>query len=277
MSVGQTPCPVLDDLVSLPAIKEEAPIKRFVHRIDEEAVAARIARSQALLTRRPSTSASPKERSASVLPLPPMLQAPLSDAGNEHQSSFRRPSVDEEQVTPPIGRSHSPDILSVAHILASSSTESRAEPPSLNRSPSIMAAATALMEATARGTRRRLEVLSDSQTECAKRSPKRSRQSATLDGVVQQSSKLWIGAIGKNISIRSNATPHQLKLLSAAFQLCPQPTNEQLLRLSSHVSVTPQQLNAWFQNRRTLQVWAQAKGAHLQPATLARLFYVDAM
>jgi len=278
---SQTPCVVFEDRASDDG-EEEGPVKRFVHRIDEEAVVARIAMSQALLSRRPSTSASPTEmeRQASLPPLPPALQPPLSDAGSEQHRPFSRGDVDEEEVTPPISRSRSPDVLSVAHILAGSSepsvepsakpsAEPSAEPPGLNRSPSIVAAATALLGATGSGTRRRLEVLSES-SPC----PKRSRQSA--DGAEQQPPTLWVGAIGKNVSIRSGATPYQLKLLSAAFQLCPQPTSEQLLRLASHMSVAPQELDTWFQRRWALQEWAQAPGAHLQPATVARLFYAEA-
>jgi len=276
MARCQTPCVVFEDRASDDG-EEEGPVKRFVHRIDEEAVVARIAMSQALLSRRPSTSASPTEmeKHASLPPLPPALQPPLSDAGSEQHRPFSRGDVDEEEVTPPISRSRSPDVLSVAHILAGSaesSAEPSAEPPGLNRSPSIVAAATALLGATAHGTRRRLEVLSETSesSPCAKRS----RQSA--DGADQQPPTLWVGAIGKNVSIRSGATPYQLKLLSAAFQLCPQPTSDQLLRLASHMSVAPQELDTWFQRRRALQEWAQAPGAHLQPATVARLFYAEA-
>lgn len=125
-----------------------------------------------------------------------------------------------------------------------------------------MAAAAALLDATAfdGGARRRLEL----------------RSEAALPQPPQQR-KLWVAAIGRHVSPLSCATLLQLKLLSAAFQLCPQPTCEQIDALARHVSLEPEELVAWFQSRRVLQEWVQQPcGAQLQPASLAKLFYPEA-
>jgi len=292
----------------------------------EEEVAARIARSQALLSRRPSASPSPVSDASSTGALPPPLL--LSSPGGPAPPALEPPPsariAGQQQwdsgypggeITPPIIRSS--ESLSVAHILAGACdatcgdfhAEPSSQPPSFCRSPSIEAAASALFASTqplsedaaahallgiesvfgkslekgkhiARGTRRRLDIQSaDTEAPRHARNVKRRRQNAAADSSAEaqpQQSKLWVDAIGCHVSLLSGATPLQLKMLAAAFQLCPQPTDEQIEALACHVSMPPDELHTWFESRRTLQEWVLQQGTHLQPATLAKLFYPEA-
>jgi len=296
----------------------------------EEEVAARIARSQALLSRRPSASPSPVSDVSSTGasppplllssrggPVPPALEPPPSAqiAGHEQQWDSGYPGVSQEEITPPIIRSS--ESLSVAHILAGACdatcgdlrAEPSSQPPSFCRSPSIEAAASALFASTqplsedaaahallgiesvfgkslekgkhiTRGTRRRLDIPSaDTEAPRHARNVKRRRQNAAAYSSVEaqpQQSKLRVDAIGCHVSLLSGATLLQLKMLAAAFQLCPQPTNEQIEALACHVSMPPDELHTWFESRRTLQEWVLQQGTHLQPASLAKLFYPEA-
>jgi len=79
---------------------------------------------------------------------------------------------------------------------------------------------------------------------------------------------LWVSALGRHVTLHSSATYRQLKLLSAIFQMCPQPTSAQVVALSRHVSIAPEHLNRWFQSRREL-----TKLQHMQASCVAELFY----
>jgi len=86
----------------------------------------------------------------------------------------------------------------------------------------------------------------------------------------QQHAKLWVESVGCHVSLLSGATPQQLALLSAAFQLCPQPTSEQINALSCHVSIATEELDMWFQSRRVRTCWINIMRtcAHAQPTRL---------
>jgi len=293
--LAQSEAPSPESSAMEPCAAQPQCSRRFIHAINEEEVSRRIARSQALLSRRPSSSPSPVSDSSSSLPgpTPPPLEPPPSAHGHEQQWSFMNTGIDKEEITPPpFARARSSESLSVAHILAMSGGGAPVddafspEPPRLDRSSSIEAAAAALLGATGGCTRRRLEVACNDTSHNPElhyvhpRKPKRARQSDALESVAtfdpQDRPKLWVQAIGCHVSQFSSATALQLKLLSAAFQLCPHPTSEQISALSNHVSIAPQELARWFQSRRTLQEWVRQPGAHLQPATLAELFYTEA-
>jgi len=105
------------------------------------------------------------------------------------------------------------------------------------------------------------------------RDPKGLRQSVTV--APADPNLLLVTGVEKPVRILSGASLLQLKLLSAAFQLCPQPTPEQLLAIARHVAVSPEKLETWFQSRRTLQEWVHQQ-PHLSPADLATMFYPEA-
>jgi len=86
---------------------------------------------------------------------------------------------------------------------------------------------------------------------------------------------LQVAGIDCPVRILSGASLQQLKLLSAAFKLCPNPTGEQIVAVARRVGVSADKLDTWFQSRRTLQEWVQQQ-PHLQPADLANMFYPEA-
>lgn len=253
-------------------------------RFDAE-VEERIAKSQALLSHRPSPSSPPVSDGGGLAPPlapeTPPLEPPLrvQVAGLEQRWQSVSPVVAPEVTPPHFGRERSTESLSVAQILGGAMpcdgllpAEPMA-PPRLGRSPSIVAAAAALLgiPASGGGPRRRLETMPSSETNS------RSRAGAVGDAADgQQSSGLWLKTIGRRVSPLSSATTRQLAMLSAAFQLCPQPTKDQIVALSAHVCLTPRELETWLESRRALEEWVHQRGTKLGPATLARLFYAEA-
>ena len=47
----------------------------------------------------------------------------------------------------------------------------------------------------------------------------------------------------------------QLKMLAAAFKLCPAPTDEQLVAIAGRVGMDVGELGGWFERRRVLGDW----------------------
>lgn len=88
---------------------------------------------------------------------------------------------------------------------------------------------------------------------------------------VPQPTAFTVTGVSYPIKLLSGASHTQLKLLAAAFQLCPTPTDEQLHAIASRVSLEPAKLETWFQSRRTLQEWVV--GSPCTPAQLANMFY----
>ncbi len=74
------------------------------------------------------------------------------------------------------------------------------------------------------------------------------------------------------IKLISGASLTTLKLLAAAFKLCPSPTPSQLDAVAARLSMDVDQLTQWFESRRTLQEWV-ASQPHLQPSDLVSMFY----
>ena len=83
---------------------------------------------------------------------------------------------------------------------------------------------------------------------------------------------LSVSGIDKQIRLQSGATLTQLKLLAAAYKLCPLPTSDQLNAIAHRVGVNHNKLEAWFQSRRTLENWISQQ-PHLQPADIASMFF----
>ena len=170
------------------------------------------------------------------------------------------------------------------------------------------------------GTRRRLKMRAGQQAaqQAARprwREPVGSRQqhaSTVLEAAPPQNS-LQVAGVRCPVRILSGASLQQLKLLSAAFKLCPSPNPQQIAAIARRVAVSPEKLETWFQSRRvrapppapaarrtgtpraclpparstpdrawpsplrwqTLQEW-MTQQPHLQPADLARMFYPEA-
>lgn len=83
---------------------------------------------------------------------------------------------------------------------------------------------------------------------------------------------LSVTGIVQPVRLLSGANLQQLKLLSAAFKLCPTPTAEQLVAIAHRVSLSAEKLETWFESRRTLETWIEQQ-PHLQPADIAAMFF----
>ena len=68
--------------------------------------------------------------------------------------------------------------------------------------------------------------------------------------------------------------PCQLKLLAAAFKLCPTPTGEQLAAIASRVGMDEDTLASWFQSRRVLQEWV-AQQPQVSSSSMRSMFYKE--
>ena len=66
----------------------------------------------------------------------------------------------------------------------------------------------------------------------------------------------------------------QLKLLAAAFKICPKPTEQQLDAIASRVGMEAETLAHWFQSRRGLQEWV-AQQPHISSSSVRSMFYGD--
>lgn len=76
------------------------------------------------------------------------------------------------------------------------------------------------------------------------------------------------------LSLLSSSNPGQLKLLAAAFKLCPTPTDEQLAAIASRVGMDEGTLSNWFQSRRALQDWV-AQQPQVSSSSVRSMFYGD--
>ena len=68
--------------------------------------------------------------------------------------------------------------------------------------------------------------------------------------------------------------PLQLKLLAAAFKLCPTPTGEQLAAIAGRVGMDEDTLANWFQSRRVLQEWV-AQQPQVSSSSMRSMFYKE--
>lgn len=53
----------------------------------------------------------------------------------------------------------------------------------------------------------------------------------------------------------TGVTVEQLKLVAAAFRLCPEPTDMQMRAIATRVGLPPERVAEWFEARRNLQGW----------------------
>ena len=68
--------------------------------------------------------------------------------------------------------------------------------------------------------------------------------------------------------------PLQLKLLAAAFKLCPTPTGEQLAAIAGRVGMDEDTLANWFQSRRVLQEWVSQQ-PQVSSSSMRSMFYKE--
>jgi len=61
------------------------------------------------------------------------------------------------------------------------------------------------------------------------------------------------------IPLQSDASVMQLKLLAAAYKLCPHPSAHQIQAVAQRVGLAPEQLTSWFRSRQMLQEWVQQR------------------
>jgi len=87
-----------------------------------------------------------------------------------------------------------------------------------------------------------------------------------------QQGLVTVSGLSAPIRLQGGASVQQLKLLAAAFKLCPHPTEAQIDAVARRVSLTSDRLDAWFRSRRTLQDWVMRQ-PHLDVAELAATFY----
>lgn len=85
-------------------------------------------------------------------------------------------------------------------------------------------------------------------------------------------SVLSVSGMERPVKLLSGASIHQLKLLSAAFKLCPNPNATQMVAIATRVDITTDKLQAWFQSRQSLEQWV-VQQPHLRPADIAKMFF----
>jgi len=76
------------------------------------------------------------------------------------------------------------------------------------------------------------------------------------------------------VALLSSSNPAQLKLLAAAFKLCPTPTGEQLAAIAGRVGMDEDTLANWFQSRRVLQEWVSQQ-PQVSSSSMRSMFYKE--
>lgn len=211
----------------------------------------------------------------------------------------------EEEVTPPYSsKTRSFDSLAVAHVLTGGMQHDMGPPrlPSPPSSPTLTAAAEGLLD-----VRRQPSASTDSAVDClmslsslAKRGrddseadeeaePKNKRPAPEQLHAARRRLKMRTAGVSSPLArpgnsmrapvsrpppvqLLSGATVEQLKLLAAAYKLCPTPTPDQLLAIAERVSIAPDALNVWFQSRKVLQDWVQQQ-PNMNINDLKSMFY----
>lgn len=87
-----------------------------------------------------------------------------------------------------------------------------------------------------------------------------------------QSPSFTVSGAAYPIHLQSGADLKQLKMLAAAFQLCPSPTPDQLAAVAARVNLTPDRVATWFSARRTLNDWV-VRQSKLEAPDLVSMFY----
>ena len=112
--------------------------------------------------------------------------------------------------------------------------------------------------AMAQSTRRRLKMRGSatspsngaSSSDAVSAAAMHQRGAAQQQQQQQQHNFFTVGGVAAPIQLQGGATLVQLKLVAAAFKLCPAPTEAQMHAVAQRVGLTPQRLEAWFQSRR---------------------------
>ena len=190
-----------------------------------------------------------------------------------------RPMGIENAVPPRLGKSDSYDSLSVARILqskldptAGSSLQAnaltRCSSPVLSSVSSSKAGNSPTIDAAASILRR----IARCRAGKAKLHPRHSLAAFHQKPKQAGLPTLCIHGVENPVRLQSGASLQQLKLLSAAFKLCPEPTPEQLDRIATRVGIPKDKLEAWFERRRTLEKWI-SQNSHLQAADVASMYF----
>lgn len=251
-----------------------------------------------------------KSRSFDSLSVAAILQAKLGEdpAGASAPSSFKvctevsgrgfKPNDDSgaDTVTPPSpGSPGSPTMAAAAALLsgvgvthqpsagmdsavdclmnlAGAASVSKAA-PTPGKGAKRSASARAAQDATGSGpTRRRLKMRG--QPRGSKAAAAAAHEAAAAASALEPN-YLCVAGIDAPVAILSDASLTQLKLLAAAFKLCPHPTLPQMAAIGRRVGVSVDKLETWFASRRTLHEWVLQQPT-LQPADLAKMFYPGA-
>ena len=216
----------------------------------------------------------------------------------------------EEEVTPPyVSKTRSFDSLAVAHVLTGgmavqepSVMPPRPRPPSPS-SPTLAAAAAGLLDVqrmpsestnsavdclmSLSSLKRGPEVVDDEAAEedsASKKRPAPDQLQAARRRLKMRTAGVPSPLTRPGNHVRAPARPappvqllsgasvEQLKLLAAAYKLCPTPTPEQLMAIAERVSIAPDALSVWFASRKVLQDWVQQQ-PHININDLKSMFY----
>jgi len=217
---------------------------------------------------------------------------PDADAGNP---AYQRPSTDSPSIDAAaalLSRVHSTTgvdkaadclmslaTLSAAHAPADDIAHAGGGGPHISRKRQASPGGAATAQSS---TRRRLKLRGSatSPTYGASSSDAASAAAMHQHGMAQQqqqqqqySGYFTVGGVAAPIQLQGGATLVQLKLLAAAFKLCPTPTEAQMHAVAERVGLSPQRLEAWFQSRRTLESWIVQRGGQVTTADIAQTFY----
>lgn len=206
----------------------------------------------------------------------------------------------EEEVTPPYTcKTRSFESLAVAHVLTGGMSQDPSQmppprPPSPS-SPTLTAAAEGLLD-----VQRMPSASTDSAVDCLmslssqpqRQDDAKKRPAVDHLQVARRRLKMRTAGIPSPLSrpgnsmqspaarpppvqLLSGASVEQLKLLAAAYKLCPVPTPDQLLAIAERVSIAPDALSVWFHSRKVLQDWVQQQ-PDMNITDLKNMFYGQA-
>mmetsp|Transcript_43914 Transcript_43914/g.77406 ORF Transcript_43914/g.77406 Transcript_43914/m.77406 type:complete len:229 (+) Transcript_43914:368-1054(+) len=208
----------------------------------------------------------------------------------------------EEEVTPPYScKTRSFESLAAAKVLTNNIALGQAMPPpprpDLPDSPARAAAAAGLLHVqreSSQSTESVVDCLMSLATQ-SKQEPSPSdvvdsRKRAAPEQQIAARRKLKMRAVGVSsplarpcselsapprpppVRLLSGASVEQLKLLAAAYKICPTPTEDQLLAIAERVGIDSDALTVWFHSRKILQDWVQTQ-PQLSIHDLKAMFY----
>lgn len=200
------------------------------------------------------------------------------------QVGFTRPEGPEDISPPPMiaSKTRSFESLNVAKVLTSKMDPTAADPSS----PTVTAAATALQKV-------QTESKGDSDEDAigclmALSSADSKRKADSWESMGPPASRRRLKMVEPAPSplgpahnkmnaapppqLLSNANVQQLKLLAAAFKLCPSPTAEQLEAIAKRVVLPADRIEQWFASRQVLQDWIRQQPS-MHAGNILEMFY----